>query len=320
MKPDRPVRTELRTRDQDVAVDAIMRIADHRPRITITDRPSVGFSVRSAHLADWGTDVVAAHGVRYGSTMTPRPQLIAGVWLHGHGMFQGGSQEHTQGPGDGFLYPLGTTLVFDNVEPAKSLVRLPFAGLAGLAEEITGLAPVDLRFLSWVPRNQALNDSWAATVAFLVDHLNDPDRDIPPVLAEQLLRLAMAALLRAFPNTTMTASRMPVAGSAGPAVVRRATAFIEAEAGRPLTVSEIAAASGVDSRTLQEAFRRYADTTPSGYLRRVRLQQARAQLRAARPGDGTTVAGVARRWGFVRPRRFATAYREAFGEPPRTGP
>ena len=215
---------------------------------------------------------------------------------------------------------MGITLVFDNVEPEKCLVRLPVAAVAGLAEELTGLPADDLRFLSWVPRNQGLNDTWAATVAFLVDHLNDPARDLPPVLAGQLLRLAMAALLRAFPNTTMTAARMPAAGSAGPAVVRRATAFIEARADRPLTVAEIAAASGVDPRTLQAAFRRYTDTTPSGYLRRVRLQQARAQLRAARPGDGTTVDGVARRWGFVRPRRFASAYREAFGEPPRTGP
>lgn len=36
---------------------------------------------------------------------------------------------------------------------------------------------------------------------------------------------------------------------------------------------------------------------------------------AADPAAGTTVAAIARRWGFSRPDRFAAAYRTAYGRP-----
>ena len=73
---------------------------------------------------------------------------------------------------------------------------------------------------------------------------------------------------------------------------------------------------GVGPRTLQYAFRRHRDTTPLAYLRRVRLALAREDLVAAEPGDGTTIAEVAARWGYARPGRFADAYRQMYGEPP----
>jgi AraC-like DNA-binding protein len=51
------------------------------------------------------------------------------------------------------------------------------------------------------------------------------------------------------------------------------------------------------------------------YVRQVRLARAHAELRAADP-DQTTVAEVARRWGFPRAGRFAARYRARYGVPP----
>jgi AraC-like DNA-binding protein len=48
------------------------------------------------------------------------------------------------------------------------------------------------------------------------------------------------------------------------------------------------------------------------YLRRVRLQRADADLRAADAADGG-VAGIASRWGFTNFGRFAAAYRARYG-------
>jgi AraC-like DNA-binding protein len=43
----------------------------------------------------------------------------------------------------------------------------------------------------------------------------------------------------------------------------------------------------------------------------------RSPGRVPSPAAGTTVAAIARRWGFSRPDRFAAAYRTAYGRPPR---
>jgi AraC-like DNA-binding protein len=112
----------------------------------------------------------------------------------------------------------------------------------------------------------------------------------------------------------------PVADDAvgGPATLRRAVAYIDADPARPMTLAQIAAAAGTSARALQYSFRRHHDTTPLGYLRRVRLQRAHRELQIADPAGGATVAGIASSWGFHAPDRFAAAYRRAFGVPPRT--
>jgi AraC-like DNA-binding protein len=101
----------------------------------------------------------------------------------------------------------------------------------------------------------------------------------------------------------------------GPVAVRTAIELMEAEAGRPLTSSVLAAAASVSVRTLQESFRRYLGTSPMAYLREIRLRRAHEELRAADP-SAATVAAIARRWGFTHMGRFAAAYQAAYGEAP----
>jgi hypothetical protein len=63
------------------------------------------------------------------------------------------------------------------------------------------------------------------------------------------------------------------------------------------------------------AFRRHLDTTPLGYLRRVRLEHAHRQLTAADPAR-ESVTAVAYRWGFSSPPQFTARYRAAYGIAP----
>lgn len=93
---------------------------------------------------------------------------------------------------------------------------------------------------------------------------------------------------------------------------RRAEAFIRANLQRALTVEEIASASGVSVRSLLNAFRRDHATTVVGFLRDLRLDASRADLRA---GSGRVVA-VARRYDFSNVGRFTAYYRKRFGESP----
>ncbi|MBV9819377.1 MAG: helix-turn-helix transcriptional regulator [Solirubrobacterales bacterium] len=97
---------------------------------------------------------------------------------------------------------------------------------------------------------------------------------------------------------------------------RRAIAFVDANPDLDITVGDIARAAHVTSRAVQLAFRRHLNTTPTAYLRQVRLQHAHQQLQAALPEDGLTVTRVALEWGFANPSRFARHYRAAYGRPP----
>jgi AraC-like DNA-binding protein len=102
---------------------------------------------------------------------------------------------------------------------------------------------------------------------------------------------------------------------ARPAAVRTAIDLMEAEPGRPLTTSMLAAQAHVSVRTLQESFRRHLGISPMAYLREVRLRRAHEDLRAADPTT-TTVSSIAHRWAFTHLGRFAAVYEAAYGEQP----
>lgn len=125
-----------------------------------------------------------------------------------------------------------------------------------------------------------------------------------------------SCVLDTFPNTAISAPTVTDRRDADPGTVRRAISFIESHPDIDMAVADIAAAACVTPRALQLAFRRHLDTTPMAYLRRVRLDRAREDLRAATPGDGQTVTAIADRWGFAKPGRFAELYHAAYGETP----
>jgi AraC-like DNA-binding protein len=80
---------------------------------------------------------------------------------------------------------------------------------------------------------------------------------------------------------------------------------------------EICAALGVSERTLRQACHEVLGTTPSRYLWRCRMNLVRAALLRADPYT-TTVATIAMDYGFWELGRFSGAYRNMFGELPKT--
>lgn len=96
--------------------------------------------------------------------------------------------------------------------------------------------------------------------------------------------------------------------------MRKALELIGDQHAEPLRLEELSRAVNVSWRTLDYAFREHYGMTPKSYLTAVRLNKARKALLVAEPGD--TVEGIAARWGFFHPSRFATRYREQFGELP----
>ncbi|WP_189862451.1 helix-turn-helix domain-containing protein [Streptomyces poonensis] len=210
---------------------------------------------------------------------------------------------------------------------------LPYLSQAhGVAGRVTVLSPALLRDVagldddhraplrllrSYAPAAPARAALWRATSDHAW-HLLDKGAAVSTVLMrDAAVRLLAAVALDAFPSTyTCHDPLRPGPGHAGDATVRRAVDFIHAHADRPLTLSETAAAVRTSSGQLLAAFRRRLGTTPAGYVRRVRLARVHTDLRAADPGTGATVAGIATRWGFRCTDRFETGYRVAFGRSP----
>jgi AraC-like DNA-binding protein len=82
-----------------------------------------------------------------------------------------------------------------------------------------------------------------------------------------------------------------------------------------LTVAGISAEIGVPERTLRACCLEILGMSPGRYLRLRRLNMVRAALQCANPARGT-ITELAKRYGFSELGRFATSYRQTFGEAP----
>jgi AraC-like DNA-binding protein len=138
----------------------------------------------------------------------------------------------------------------------------------------------------------------------------------PRVYDRDLVRAATIDLLTAITVETFElTNRSEDASDRDGTVIRRAIAEMRAHLTEPITVPEIAAAAGVSVRGLQMAFLRQLDVAPLLHLRQLRLEAARSAL-VDEAAVGTTIADIARRFGYANSGRFSTHYRDEYGEAP----
>ena len=186
--------------------------------------------------------------------------------------------------------------------------------LTRVAATAPGHRPQPLRFTSLDPTTPAAAAHWWNTRCYLADTLYNPGIATPLVVSNAAQLLA-AVTLTTFANTALTDPTIEDRRDAHPDCLRRAISFIDDNAHRDISAADIAAAAHVTIRTIQHAFRRHLDTTPTAYLRHVRLHHTHRDLQAADPTT-TTVFAVASRWGFPNHSRFTSAYHQAYGTTP----
>jgi len=127
---------------------------------------------------------------------------------------------------------------------------------------------------------------------------------------EQLIITGL--LLNQGSNYTAALNRLE--NRSGPGDVKRAIDFMEAHLHLPITLVDIARASGAPGRTLLEHFKNHRSVSPMRYLRSARLAKVREAL--ARTDCPGSVTQIAMEWGFSHLGRFALEYRNQFGESP----
>lgn len=94
----------------------------------------------------------------------------------------------------------------------------------------------------------------------------------------------------------------------------KAIRLLQADPGRAWNVDTLATTCATPRRTLERHFRGFIGCSPSGYLRELRLAQAREALLHA--PAGARVTDIATQCGFTHLGRFATQYQRRYGEIP----
>jgi AraC-like DNA-binding protein len=96
-----------------------------------------------------------------------------------------------------------------------------------------------------------------------------------------------------------------------PQHVRRAIAYIEEHIEEPIFLAELASAVGVSARTLQKGFLRYLDSTPSEYIRSLRMHVVHGALIKAEPTK--QVSEILLQYGITSFGHFSSAYKKVHG-------
>jgi AraC-like DNA-binding protein len=304
------------TTDPDVAHEWLQRVyADYQPEESNNRRD---FSFRGAHAQLGRSGFSRLHySMSADNNVAPSDVLLVFEPSEGVMKVSHGRDEEVVPPGTPVLFPPHQAVSALWADADADCVCLQAADVERIAVETTGLESTALQFTALRPMSPSLGRQWDHAVRHLLDAvLRHPEVTANPLIAGQLTQLLAEAALDTFPSTRLASHPRVPPGYATPAVVRRAITFIEDNADREMTLSEIAAASGMGARGLQAAFLQHQDTTPTAYARRVRMERAHRDLQDADPAGRDTVPAIAARWGFADPGRFASEYQQTYQRMP----
>ena len=304
------------TTDVGVAEDLLRRHYGTSVAIC-ADGPRGGMRLAQAVLTPAVRFEYSRLAVSFTATAGPLGVLAFGQLTGGLLACRSDGSERRLRPGDVFLgaqpgHRLGATVQNTQIQAAIIDPVL----LSQVADTEPGRAQQPVAITGYEPVSPRAARQWTDTCACVRAAVLDPPEPAGSLLvAADAARLLAATALAVFPNNALTGPTATDRRDAHPATVRRAVAFIEGNAHRDISAADIAAAAQVSIRAVQLGFARHLQITPLAYLLRVRLDRARQDLLAADPAR-RTVAGVAYRWGFHSPGRFAVLYRQAYGVPP----
>jgi AraC-like DNA-binding protein len=291
---------------------------------------SDGYNGSGFHIERTGPDFSYRHTIAGDDEMTLRTSTVVGTvigtvqpkdeyivcWISsGSGVMDIGGDEIALVLGRPAMFPTGKRYAFQFSDVHQNLVQFDARFLERIAAERNGTTPGPLHFHHQVVPDADLLASWKTTISGVARTVLGTTGEAPAndLLRSEANRVAAGALLDTFPHE---APRSPALFALPPhAKLRAAIDFMHANPERPISATDIARAAGLSLRGLQHVFSQQLDTTPTEYLRGIRLDHVRAELAALTPAD-TTVSAVARRWGFAHAGRFAGSYLRRFGEYP----
>ncbi|MFI1919709.1 AraC family transcriptional regulator [Nocardia sp. NPDC020380] len=211
-----------------------------------------------------------------------RDQIYFQRTLRGRMRLRGGRHDIGQRRNDLAVYPFGSAMIADCDNHDVNLLHIPHQAITEAAAE-SGNDSAAVEFTSLIPLDPRRERFWGRLFDLVHHELTEPDSPVlTELVVQNLIRSLASAALTVFPNTTMDPQQ------SGPGIVpnsalRKAVDYIEAHPTRPITVTELAEHAGISVRALRYEFQNHYDTTPLGYLRRVRLERAHSGTARAQP-------------------------------------
>ncbi|WP_237570204.1 AraC family transcriptional regulator [Mycolicibacterium lacusdiani] len=216
--------------------------------------------------------------------------------------------------GDSALAASGLPLTLHATQARIRIVGLAASLLRRVAGEQALLFQGSLEFQHRLPVDQAANDTWARCLRFVLETVWPSASGVGMLLVDACARTLAAAALTTFADSERSVT-LATDDAQTPAQLKRAMWFINGKVDSDIGIQEIADAVHLSPRAVQYLFRRHLNTTPTEYVRRLRLHRAHQDLLAGSNGTAT-VSAIATRWGFAHTGRFAVLYRQTYGQSP----
>jgi len=170
-----------------------------------------------------------------------------------------------------------------------------------------------LDFNSVLAMDNSRASSMSAILHCILVHIAQSNPMTHPFVLEELEQALIVSLLcnggHNFRHLLDGAAPM-----AAPRQVRLVEAHIEANWEKPFLIEDMVAITGSSARSIYRAFRSSRGYSPSEFVKRQRLIQARSLLQ--NPDSMTTVTQVAFACGFSDVSRFSKEFSKAYGEAP----
>jgi AraC-like DNA-binding protein len=158
-------------------------------------------------------------------------------------------------------------------------------------------------------------DAYAEAAAMLAELQSEWQSGTPSgtLLTRGLFLRLLIALARRYAESRDSGARATAAGAPHESTVAAAVAYLDEHFSEPLRIEQIAASVYLSSDHFTKVFAAVMGRTPSDYLRHLRLERAKALLRAT----DASVSKVAEQCGFSESAYFVRAFRAATGVTPR---
>jgi AraC-like DNA-binding protein len=284
----------------------------HRPR----ERP--GLRIEGIDLASIGIRHIWWHAPVAVESSRPDPEYVVALPIRGRFEVSIGASVVAGDPHHAVIYSRPTvpaSLIRMEAGTGRLNLKLPHTmvmrQLAGLLGE-----PIDtsLEFAPAMDLRGGYGQSFARYLRLAVTDFSRPG-PIPwsPITIGRFEDFIISKLLLAHAHNYSKALRRADKRIA-PRDIKRALDFIGAKLASPITIADVAEASGIAGRTLFKHFRDYHGISPFRFLRNARFQKVRETLTHAQPEDSVTA--IAMSWGFSHMGRFSVEYRKRYGESP----
>jgi len=229
--------------------------------------------------------------------------------VDGHAESIHGSKIHLQHTGKEFDGRMGEEVAFESLELCfeQSSIDSMITKIYGKEADKTILQDI-------LDSRQPMTQSFVRHAVFIWSELNRGGAiSYSSLIAQESAKILGTLLVSAAGSNPQTDENIHSHHS--PVMIRRAEDYVIANLLNPISIADVAAASGMSARSLSRGLRRQHGTTIKGFIKQRRLEAVNRALFTADPGQ-TNVTCVALEHGFDQLGRFSADYKKAFGELP----